>query len=108
MSERLRRKAPLLKTLYRASPALRKRLLRAHCDKDLINCLSDICRNILKGSVPLSASQKVSLRRKRKNLQQLALRSVSLKRKKKLIQSGGFLGALLGPIANILMSLIGG
>jgi len=108
MSERLRRKAPLLRALYRASPVLRKKLLRSHCDKDLINCLSDICRNVLKGNVPLSASQKAALRRKRKALQKLALKSVSLKQKQKLVQSGGFLGALLGPIASVLMSILGG
>ena len=110
MSERLRRKAPLLKALHRASPALRKRLLRAHCDKDLIHCLSDFYKHtcILKGNVPLSGSQKAALRRRSKNVQQLALKSVSLEKKKKVIQSGGFLGALLGPIASVLMSLFGG
>jgi hypothetical protein len=40
-------------------------------------------------------------------LRRLALKKTPLKEKKILIQSGGFLGALLGPIISILGNLFG-
>jgi len=67
-----------------------------------------MAKNVLKGNVPLSHAQKDALRRRRKTLHKLTLKTVSQKKKKKLIQSGGFLGALLGPIVSILGNLFRG
>lgn len=108
MSEKLRRNAQLIKVLHRSSPTVKKRLLREHCSPDFINCISECCKNVLKGNVRLSPSQKASLRRRHNTVRLLSLKSTSQKRKKKLIQSGGFLGALLGPIVSIISGLIGG
>jgi hypothetical protein len=41
-------------------------------------------------------------------LRELALKKTSKKKRKKIIQSGGFLGAILGPIVSILGRLFGG
>jgi hypothetical protein len=107
MSDRLRRNAPLLRILHKAGPAVRRRLLHAHCTKDFINCVCECTKNIIKGNVNLTPSQKESLRRRKNTLHQLVLKKVSLKKKKKIIQSGGFLGAILGPIIGALGQFLG-
>jgi len=65
-------------------------------------------RNLLNGNVPLNKSQKKKLAAKKNILRQLAVKKTSLQKKKKLIQSGGFLGALLGPIVSAIGSLFNG
>jgi hypothetical protein len=108
MSERLRRNAPLLRALHRANPTDRKRILHKHCSADFINCVSEICKNLIKRCVPLSSHQKEQLRRRHKTIHKLTLKKVSKKQKKKIIQSGGFLGAILSTIIPVLGSLLGG
>lgn len=63
---------------------------------------------MLKGNVPLNSAQKKKLSTKKNVLRQLALKKTSLRKKQKLIQSGGFLGALLGPIISVLGGLFNG
>src|SRR6267154_774303 len=108
MSQRLHRHVNLLKALYRASPATRKSLLKKHCNTDFVCCITECVKNLLKGNVPLNSVQKKKLSAKRKVLRQLALKKTSLRKKQKLIQSGGFLGALLGPIISVLGGLFNG
>lgn len=108
MSERLRRNAPLLRALHRATPATRKRILHTHCSADFINCISECCKNLIKGNVSLTPAQKETLRRKHKSIHTLTLKKVPKKQKKKIIQSGGFLGAILSTIIPVLGSLLGG
>jgi len=107
MSQRLRRNASLLKALHKASPAVRKRLLCTYCSPDFIECMCECVRNIKEGNVPLTTDQKKALRRKRRELRELLLKKTSPAKKKKLIQSGGFLGALLSPIISVLGGLLG-
>jgi hypothetical protein len=108
MSKRLHRHANLLRTLHKASPAIRKRLLKQHCDGDFVSCITECVKNLLKGNVPLNSAQKKKLSAKKKILRQIALKKTSLGKKQKLIQSGGFLGALLGPIVSVLGGLFNG
>lgn len=108
MSKRLHRHVNLLKALYRASPSTRKTLLKKHCDGDFVGCITECVKNLLKGNVPLNSDQKKKLSAKKKALRQFALRKTSFRKKQKLIQSGGFLGALLGPIVSILGGLFNG
>lgn len=108
MSARLKRHSAFLRTLHRASEADRKRLLKSHCNKDFIGCMTECCKNVLKGNVPMTTPQKKILKRKRHMLHKIALKKTSQTQKKKIIQSGGFIGALLGPIVSVLGSLFGG
>ena len=62
----------------------------------------------MKGNVPLNTSQKKKLGTKKNILRQIALKKTSIKKKQRLIQSGGFLGALLGPIISVLGGLFNG
>ena len=108
MSSKLHRHAPLLRALHRANPKTRRTLLHKHCDGDFISCVVECVRNLLKGNVPLNPAQKKKLSSKKKHLRLMLLKKTSQAKKKKLIQSGGFLGALLGPIISILGGLFNG
>ena len=46
-----------LKMLRDASPKLRKQIMH-HCGKDFLNCACECVKNVLKGNVPLTSSQK--------------------------------------------------
>lgn len=106
MAKRLKNNLDELKVLKKAKPSLRKSILKS-ADKDLICCLSECCYNILNGNVKLSPENKKCLTKHGKHLRQLASKRVSLKKKRNLlVQQGGFLPALLGPILGIAASLI--
>jgi len=94
--------------LHRAKPTTRKRLLHKHCDDDFVCCIVECVRNLLKGNVPLNSIQKRKLQSKKKVLRQLVLKKTSQRKRRQLVQSGGFLGALLGPIVSVLGSLFNG
>ena len=107
MSETLKRNAAFLKLLSKANPRTRKAMLEKHCTKDFINCVSECCKNVLKGNVPLNRAQIAYLRRRKRMIRAVAQKKTSLRRKKGLIQKGGFLGFLLGPLVSLLGNLFG-
>ena len=108
MSRRVKHFASTLKRLGRLRESARKTWLKKNLDKELIYCLCECAQNLLRGKVPLNKKQKTALIRRKKTLRELVRRKVNLTRKKKIIQSGGFLGALLGPIVSVLSGLLGG
>jgi hypothetical protein len=99
--------APYLRLLHDCSPHARKSLLNKHCSSEFINCICECAQNVLHGNVDLSEMHKRALKRHRKLLHKLVLKRTSLKNKKKIVQTGGFLGALLGPIVKVLGGLLG-
>lgn len=105
MSERMKRYLPTLRRIQRLSERAKRNLMQ-NCDKQLLDCFSECSKNILKGNVPLKDSQLRKLRREKKNLRALALKKTPLKKKRKILQKGGFIGALLGPALSILGSLL--
>jgi hypothetical protein len=58
--------------------------------------------------VPLSVEHKRRLKRHKLSLRKLAQKKTPTKTKKKIVQNGGFLGAILGPIVKVLGGLFGG
>lgn len=108
MSQSIKKYAPTLRLINRYSESEKKRWLKSNLNKDLIHCICECAQNLLHGKVPLNKHQKTDLSRRKKSLRELVKRKVSLAKKKKIIQSGGFLGALLGPIVSILGGLFGG
>ena len=78
-----------------------------HCNKEFMNCICECAKNVLDGNVDLSALHKRTLKRHRALLHKLVLKKTSMRNKKKILQTGGFLGALLGPIVQVLGSLFG-
>jgi len=105
MSSRLKKYLSMLKLLKKASPKVRNKILK-NCTKSLMCCICECAKNVLIGNVPLTPSQKSKLSRHKKKLRQLVLKKTRVGEKKKLIQSGGFIGALIPPIAAFLGTLL--
>jgi len=102
--KRLKKHASMLRALTSSSPNVSKAVIRA-ADKDLIHTLCECSQNILQGNVPLTNVQKRRLKRHKNTLRNLC-KPQSLQKRKVLLQKGGFLGALLGPVIGILGSLL--
>ena len=95
-----------IKFLSVATSRARKQLI-ANGGREIIDCVSECCANILKGNVPLNEKQKATLCKHKNNLRKLALKNISLKKKKKILQTGGFpIGSILAPVASVLASLL--
>ena len=106
MSNRIKRHAPLLQHLSRSKPSEVKSIIKT-ANKELINVFCECALNVLRGVVPLTKGQKSRLRRHKKCLRDLINRKTSRGKKSKILQRGGFLGALLSPIIGILGGLLG-
>lgn len=98
---------PVLRRLHHLGAAAKRRVVK-NCDRHLLDCFSECSKNIILGKVTLKPNQLRRLRRERKNLRALALKKTSLKKKRKILQKGGFIGALLPPILSVLGNLFGG
>ena len=107
MSQRLKKFAPFLRQLNRANQRKRSLWLKTNCSKDFIHCICECAKNILKGKVPLTQTQKKQLAKRKAALRKLTSKKLSLKKKHRIIQKGGFLGAILGPIVSVLGGLLG-
>ena len=78
---------------------LRKAILE-YADADLISALCDCAHNILRGTVRLTPREKVHLRKYKNKPRLIANRRLSItKRRLEIQQNGGFLPALLAPLA---------
>ena len=78
---------------------LRKAILE-HADADLISALCECAHNILRGTVRLTPREKVRLRKYKNKMRLLVNKRLSVSRRRREIQqSGGFLPALLAPLA---------
>ena len=91
----------MLKLLENASPTVRRQILK-DCTKNFMCCICECAKGVLTGAVPLTPSQKSKLDRHKNKLKRLVLKKTLVSEKQKLIQSGGFLSALIHPIAAFL------
>lgn len=108
MSQRLKKYAHQLRELHSASPKVQKKLLsKINKDNDFVKCLCECAKNIIKGNVNLTDKQREKIRRRKKSFRKLSVKKTSLREKRRIVQSGGFLGALLGPIISVLGGLFG-
>jgi len=105
MSRRVRQYMPILKKISRMGDVARRRYLK-NCDKALMDCFSECAKNVLKGNVPLSKRQFSRLEREKTNVRALASKRTSLRKKRRVVQRGGFIGALLMPAVAALGSLL--
>lgn len=105
MSGPLEEKYEKLRLLKETSPKVRKRILK-DCNASLLYCLCECALNVLKGTVPLEKAQKTRLGRFKHKLRKLASKKTRVKIKKRIVQTGGFIGALLTPVLSFLASLI--
>ena len=98
---------PLLQYLASGKPRIVRAIIK-EADPEVMKAICECAHNVLKGNVPMNKSQFTKLKRYRSHLHTLANKKVSQKRKKKTLQTGGFLGALLGAAIPALASVIGG
>jgi hypothetical protein len=107
-TSRVGKHLPNIRKLQRMSKKERKKFLSACCP-EFVDTLSECCKNVLKGNVPLKAFQLKKLRRYKKVLRKVASSKASnADRRQLLVQKGGFLGLLLKPLLGIATSLFGG
>ena len=93
--------------LHKSSPKARSALLKQHCGPEFVKCICECVKNVLVGNVSLTPENKKRLKRHKRSLRRLILKKTPLTEKKRIVQSGGFLGALLGPIVKVLSGLFG-
>lgn len=105
MSSRLKKYLVKLRLLKKSSSKVRNKILK-NCNKNLLCCLCECAKNVLKGNVPLTKPQKSKLSRFKQKLRNLVSKKTRIKVKRRLVQTGGFLGALLTPVLSFLGSLL--
>jgi len=105
MSARLMKNFAELKLLKEASPGMRKKIMK-NCKKTLMCCLCECALNVLKGNVPLKKAQKSKLSRFKQKLRKLSSKKTRQNIKRRIVQSGGFIGALLTPVLSFLGTLL--
>ena len=98
MSTCLKKNAHILHVLTHATPQICKAIIGA-VDRELITCLCECAQNILNGNVPMTKNYLKHLQRYRSDVRTLAKKRTPKHSKKKILQKGGFLPALLAPIA---------
>ena len=88
----------MLSVLAKAKRPMCKAIIGA-ADRELITCLCECAQNVLNSNVPLSKPHLKRLQRYRTDVRKLAKKRTAKHTKKKILQKGGFLAALLAPIA---------
>lgn len=101
-SSLLRKNAQILCMLHKFEPKAQQAIIDG-APKCLLDCISEICVNILKGNVTLSAAQKSKLSQFKDSLRKLSKKSTKTSEKRRRIQKGGFLGALLAPLLGSIL-----
>ena len=107
MSARVKRQAPILKVLAKADPHICQAILKG-APNDLLKCLSECAYNILRGNVKLKPAEKARLTKYKQKLRKVADEKSSLKEKQKVLQTGGFLPALLAPLLTSVIAPLAG
>jgi len=87
--------ANLFLALHKASPSIRQRLLKKHCDNGFIFCITECIKHILKGKVSLNSFQYKKLSVNKKILREMASNKTSRTRKCTIIQNSEFLDIIL-------------
>ena len=103
----LRRHAHVLCILAQVKPKLVKQMI-AGAEPGLMKAISECSFNVLKGKVRLTSTQKKKLCHYKTTLRTIAHPRASVKTRKALAQKGGFLGALLGTVAPLIVSALSG
>ena len=105
--EKLKTHSQSLHILRKGKPKICNQVLN-NGGRSLMSCLCEISHNVLKGNVPLTHLQKKKISSYKHIIRKLAnSKKLSLSKKKKLVQKGGFLSALLGPVLTLLGGFLG-
>ena len=100
MSGRMKRQVICLQMLNRTNNTNLRKAILEDADADLISALCECAHTILRGTVRLTPREKMRLRKYKNKLRLLVNKRLSVSRRRREIQqSGGFLPALLAPLA---------
>jgi predicted nucleic acid-binding protein len=105
MSKAVMNHSEVLRALHKASPSMRKSMLKA-ADCGLIHSICECVYNTIRGNVKLTPNQKTRLSRHKKLLRKIMHRGQSWKKRKKLInqKGGAFLPLILAPLLSGVLS----
>ena len=96
----MKKQAVCLQMLIKTKNAKLRKAILEHADAELIRALCECAHNILRGNVQMTPREKTRLRKYQTKLRLIARKNVSVKQKRRhLQQTGGFLPALLAPLA---------
>ncbi|RLJ22849.1 hypothetical protein DJ031_00145 [bacterium endosymbiont of Escarpia laminata] len=109
MSELVKKHLLCIQTLNRYKSTKLRRAIIRNADADLLCALAECAYNILKKNVPLTDAQRRALSVYKTNLRALAKKDAPAARRRRILlrgnnqggggQTGGFLSALLAPLA---------
>ena len=102
----LKKHLPLMHYLAKGKPKIKKAIID-ESDGEVMKVFCECAKNTLNGNVKLTPAQFKKLKRYKTHLRQLANKNTGIKKKKKILQKGGFLGALLGAVIPTLASVVG-
>jgi hypothetical protein len=88
---------PELERLNRLTETDRPENLKT-CNGPFVDCLCKCIINLLKGRVPLKPKQLEDLRRYERLLRKAALKNAPRSERRRILQKGGFIGAVLPPL----------
>ena len=108
MSRLVKRQVLCLQLLNRTHNAKLRKAIIEYADAELISALCECAHNILRGTLRLTPREKVRLRRYTSDLRTIANRKTAVTRRRRILQQkGGFLPALLAPLAlTVFMPLL--
>ena len=107
MSDHVRQLTPVVITLRSLKPKQRKVVVDC-LGRNHLKGLTEVAVNIVKSTVQLTPQELSTCRRWRKSLKLIALKRYPVKEKRKILQKGGFLGAILPVLASVLGAVING
>ena len=99
--------ASSLDALRRAGEQVRRSVL-SRAKRELVLVLVDCARLLIRNKRRLTEPQLRRLRQKTDDIYDLVNPRTSIARRRQILQTGGFLGAILGPALGLLAPLVGG
>ena len=108
MSRLAKRQVLCLQLLNRTHNTKLRKAILEYADAELTSALCECAHNILRGTVRLTPREKARLRRYTSDLRAIANRKTAVTRRRRILQQkGGFLPALLAPLAlTVFMPLL--
>ena len=101
----LEKHLPLLRCLSISKPKIQKAIVH-ESDEEVIKVLCECAKNTINGNIKLNPAQFKQLKCYYVLLKQLANKKTSTKKKKRILQKGGFLGALLAAAIPTITSVV--
>ena len=105
LSKNLRDNLYMIRCLSEAKEDSRRGAMRC-CSRQLCDSMSEIAANLLKGNIPLTDRQFLTLKRHAKDIEALSKKKTRVWKRREILQKGGFLSALLGPVVRFLMPVV--